>query len=330
MSRHEAGSHAKGRAKRRCKKDQTWKQSGRKSWKSAKGGVEINKGHILLKHPKGSTVEILLYGATVISWKVADESGQLKERLFVSSKAFLDGSKPVRGGIPVVFPCFGAPTHPEHSKLSQHGFARNEIWSFEKVVMDNEAGVSVRLVLDPTANQKIASIYTKSFRLTYVVTLAAHQLSTDLHVENTSPSDIIEFQALLHTYIRAPADDVRVAPLQGLSYYDKTEAIDEARATPKTETRSEVDVKKFTDSVYENAPLKYKVTWSSGGIEVKAKEFKDVVVWNPQQEGLKIGDMEADGWKHYVCVEPGYVRGFVALEPQKTWIGQQVLTVIQD
>lgn len=63
----------------------------------------------------------------------------------MSSKAFLDGSKPVRGGIPVVFPCFGAPTHPEHSKLGQHGFARSEVWSLDSVVMDNEAGVSVRL-----------------------------------------------------------------------------------------------------------------------------------------------------------------------------------------
>lgn len=91
-------------------------------------------------------MEILLYGATVISWK----SGSIREpepieRLFVSSKAALDGSKPVRGGIPVVFPCFGAPTHPEHLKLGQHGFARSEVWKWDGVVMDNDAGVSVRL-----------------------------------------------------------------------------------------------------------------------------------------------------------------------------------------
>ena len=33
--------------------------------------------------------------------------------------------------------------------------------------------------------------------------------------------------------------------------------------------------------------------------------------------------------KNYICVEPGYVRGFVKLEPQKQWLGQQVLTVVQ-
>ena len=50
--------------------------------------------------PTGEKVEILLYGATVISSKSANG----KENLFLSEKAHLDGSKAVRGGIPVVFP----------------------------------------------------------------------------------------------------------------------------------------------------------------------------------------------------------------------------------
>ena len=95
---------------------------------------------------QGSSAELLLYGATVISWKSGTTADpQPIERLFVSSKAALDGSKPVRGGIPVIFPCFGPPTHPEHMRLGQHGFARSVVWTFDSVVMDNDAGVSVRL-----------------------------------------------------------------------------------------------------------------------------------------------------------------------------------------
>jgi D-hexose-6-phosphate mutarotase len=96
---------------------------------------------------KGSSAEILLYGATVISWKCRGANDdEPVERLFVSSKAFLDGSKAVRGGIPVVFPFFGAPTRPEHSQLPQHGYARTSNWKWDgSVVMDNDAGVSVRL-----------------------------------------------------------------------------------------------------------------------------------------------------------------------------------------
>ena len=29
----------------------------------------------------------------------------------------------------------------------------------------------------------------------------------------------------------------------------------------------------------------------------------------------------------FVCVEPGYVRGFASVEPGKTWVGQQTLVV---
>ncbi|RXW22946.1 hypothetical protein EST38_g2913 [Candolleomyces aberdarensis] len=284
---------------------------------------------IVLQHPQGPSVTVLLYGATIISWKSQSlENGELKERLFVSSKAFLDGSKPVRGGIPVVFPCFGAPERPEHKKLAQHGFARNETWKFDSVVMDNEAGVSVRLVLEPTA--KISAVYEQPFKLAYVVTLASHQLSTDLHVHNTSSDKVLDFQALLHTYLAVPADRVSISSLDGLAYYDKTESTEEGRKTSKTEERTSVDVQKFTDSVYENAPGKYQITWDDGTLEVRAKGFKDVVVWNPQQEGSKLADMEEGGWKKYVCVEPGFVRGYVQLEPNGEWIGQQVITIQND
>lgn len=178
------------------------------------------------------------------------------------------------------------------------------------------------------------------------MTLAEHQLSTDLHVKNTSSAagDSLEFQALLHNYIRAPADQVQVAPLQHLQYYDKTETSDQARALPKVEARAAVDVIRYTDSVYEGAPQNYEVAWPEGGLKIRSVNLKDVVIWNPQEEGRKIADMEEDGWcvytptfalrhltihrKHYICVEPGFVRGFVKLEAGKTWIGQQVISVL--
>lgn len=57
--------------------------------------------------PSGESVEVLLHGATVISWK--DASGA--EKLWVSETAALDGSAPVRGGIPIVFPVRPHPNH---------------------------------------------------------------------------------------------------------------------------------------------------------------------------------------------------------------------------
>lgn len=62
--------------------------------------ISDNNDRVSASLPTGERVEVLLHGATVISWKSANG----KENLFLSSKAHLDGSKPVRGGIPIVFP----------------------------------------------------------------------------------------------------------------------------------------------------------------------------------------------------------------------------------
>lgn len=106
----------------------------------------------------------------------------------------------------------------------------------------------------------------------------------------------MEFQALLHNYLRAPSNLAVVTPLQNISYYDKTQIDASGQTALKLESRNEVDVQKFTDSVYENAPQKCYLSWPEGRIEVKFTHFKDVVVWNPQEEGWKIGDMEPSGW----------------------------------
>ena len=129
--------------------------------------------------------------------------------------------------------------------------------------------------------------------LAYVITLAEHQLNTDLHVTNTSPDKPLAFQALLHTYIRAPKAAAHIDGLQNLSYLDKTVAGNQKLR----ETRAVADVHQFTDYVYENGPREYTVTWPDGGLKVKAIGFKDVVLWNPgPQKGGEIGDMEEGGW----------------------------------
>lgn len=62
--------------------------------------ISEDNSRVTASLPTGESVEVLLFGATVLSWKTAKG----KENLFVSSKAHLDGSKAVRGGIPLVFP----------------------------------------------------------------------------------------------------------------------------------------------------------------------------------------------------------------------------------
>jgi glucose-6-phosphate 1-epimerase len=51
--------------------------------------------------PTGESCEVLLFGATLVSWK---SDGGRRENLWMSDVAKVDGSKAVRGGIPLVFP----------------------------------------------------------------------------------------------------------------------------------------------------------------------------------------------------------------------------------
>ena len=147
-------------------------------------------------------------------------------------------------------------------------------------------------------NPAISKLYTKDFHLAYVVTLSEHELSTDIHVSNPASSETLDFQALLHTYIRAPANEVSITPLLGKRYVDKTEKSPEARSTLKKEERTAVDVRTLTDSVYEDTPTQINVVWPEGGLALKLSGFTTLTIWNPQEEvGSKIGDMEEKGWQ---------------------------------
>ncbi|EGF80059.1 hypothetical protein BATDEDRAFT_35052 [Batrachochytrium dendrobatidis JAM81] len=102
--------------------------------------VDVNPDFVTVTHA-GSTITIYLWGATVTSWKYYGV-----ENLFLSSKAVLDGSKPIRGGIPLVFPQFGSG---QDKVLPQHGFARVSKWKYLGLEVENAAETTVRFGLTP-------------------------------------------------------------------------------------------------------------------------------------------------------------------------------------
>ena len=72
--------------------------------------------------------ELYLQGAHVTSWKPAGQAPVL----FLSERSAFEVGKPIRGGIPVIFPWFGAPenssVHPPAGSV-MHGFARITEWT---------------------------------------------------------------------------------------------------------------------------------------------------------------------------------------------------------
>ena len=151
------------------------------------------------------SVTINLYGATVTSW-TSSPTG--KEQLFLSTSAKLDGSKPIRGGIPLVFPVFGAPPSDHVTKsLPQHGFARNNHWSFLGTSSSENTGkkaddsLKLDFGLSPeNLDEQTRKKWPFDFGLVYSVTLSKGSLEVGMHVQNKG-SEAWEFQCLFHTYL---------------------------------------------------------------------------------------------------------------------------------
>ncbi|KAK0632098.1 aldose 1-epimerase [Immersiella caudata] len=280
--------------------------------------------------PTGESVTVLLHGATITSW--TDASGS--EKLWLSSSAHLDGSKPVRGGIPLVFPVFGtAPDHAQTASLAQHGFARSSRWEFlgkstsESASGDGAADLSAKLDFGLSAaglSEEAKGKWSFAFNLIYSVTLNRGSLTTSLVVTNDDEK-AWDCQVLLHTYLRVKdINEVEVHGLDGAQYVDKVDGA-------KTKSQSgAVKITGETDRVYTpvaNGP----VTVAEGGkktFTVTRDNLSNVVVWNPwTDKAAGMGDFSPkDGFKNMLCIEPGSVSGWQSLEPGDAYEGAQTIT----
>ncbi|KAK5663592.1 hypothetical protein OQA88_4023 [Cercophora sp. LCS_1] len=275
--------------------------------------------------PTGESVAVLLHGATVTSWK--DASGS--EKLWLSSAAKLDGTKAVRGGIPVVFPVFGTS---DKVALPQHGFARTSRWEFlgkstSESASENGADLSVKLDFGLSGSgldEETRKKWPYAFGLIYSVTLNRESLTTGLVVSNDDDK-AFEVQVLLHTYLRVKdVNQVEVTGLEGASYVDKVDG-----ASTKTQSAS-VKITGETDRVY-NPTSNNPVVVLEGGkktFSVVRDNLVNVVVWNPwTDKAAGMGDFEPkDGYKNMLCVEPGSVSAWQSLEPGDAYEGAQTIT----
>jgi glucose-6-phosphate 1-epimerase len=95
------------------------------------------------------------------------------------------------------------------------------------------------------------------------------------------------------------------------------------------ETHDQLPITSETDRVYTPAlttsgptPIVVKESGKPSFV-VTRDNLPHVTVWNGWEEKIKgMGDFEPkDGWKRYVCVEPGAVLGWVKLEAGDAWEG---------
>jgi len=264
---------------------------------------------IVLAADDGAQAEIYLYGAHVTSWIPVGSS----EALFLSPKAEFIPGRPIRGGVPIIFPQFDG-----LGKLPMHGFARTLTWELAESAPDHA-------ILRLRENESSLSIWPHKFELEYTFRIGGSRLELSLKVTNTDNAPF-EFTAALHTYLRVHnLRHATVGGLKGSWFVDRTnpstgivrQAIqkDEQLAFP-----GEVD-RLYFDVVH---PVQ--LIQDEHRISVEKSGFADVVVWNPGREKCAaFKDMQPDSYLEFVCVEAAAVEKPIRLGQGEAWVGIQRL-----
>jgi glucose-6-phosphate 1-epimerase len=280
-------------------------------------------------------------------------SASTMEHLFVSKQAILDGSVPIRGGIPVVFPIFGPPSSSSGSTMPQHGFARRNVWTF---VREEDEAESARVVFQldlqdvqhgrgqgnlwSTETNDVADRVNCTLELT--VTFNASHLTTRLTIRNTSVSTDFPFQALLHTYYKVE-EGAALQPsrcfVQGLSGYVMDDKVTGESAvvansgpvtiagevdrvyTPPPSSNSDGSLQ-VTIGVGQQAPRRLHASASVAG----TKTVPVCVVWNPHlAKAVAMADFGNEEYHDMICVEPGILGSNHELAPgQEAWLEQTI------
>jgi glucose-6-phosphate 1-epimerase len=246
---------------------------------------------IRITAPDGASAVVTLYGGHLVSWHGADGG----ERMFLSNRSALDGSRAIRGGVPVIFPQFA-----ERGDGMRHGFARVSTWRLEAHGIEGDAAWAEFGLSEADLAPATAAAWPHRFALALRVTVGANRLEMAFSVRNTGEAPF-PFAAALHTYHLVPhLADVRIEGLEAgtLSIADKL------------------------DVVYENVGDGITLgTWARV-LTLEQEGFSDAVVWNPgAADTAALADMEDDEYQRFVCIEPAQLNP-VELAPGAVWQGR--------
>lgn len=274
---------------------------------AAVGAGVAGRMRVALTHAAGGTAEVYTDGGQLLSWRPPNAA----DVLFLSTN--LGDRQIAHGGVPIVFPQFGA------GALPQHGFARSSEWAIGE--RTTGADGSSRVTLTLAASPETRALWPHDFRLDLIVTLGS-ALTMTLRVTNhgTAP---FTFTGGFHTYFRVR--DVRRTSIDGVSglrYRDKTQNFAEF-----TDRAPALVPSGETDRVYLGAPPLARIDDGERVIRVEATGFGNVVVWNPGAVGDAHFGFASGEWAQFVCVEPATISEPVALDAGATWQATQTLSV---
>ena len=240
----------------------------------------------------GAEITVALFGAHLLSWKTADG----KERMIVSRQSALDGSKPIRGGVPVIFPQFNM-----RGPGPKHGFARNVHWRLGASGGDGGSSFLQFDLNNGDLPAEVAASWPHAFALQLRFVLSGDSLEMDFEVRNTG-TQAFPFGVALHTYYDVgQLDATSVSGLQGVQYenHHLQTLVQEHPALHFTEKQ---------DRLYQ-APEAVTLNTADATLRLHQQGFSEWVVWNPGADDARaMSDMADDDYLRFICIEPARVN----------------------
>ncbi|CAN5373249.1 D-hexose-6-phosphate mutarotase [soil metagenome] len=237
-------------------------------------------------------IEIAPFGAQIVG---ASVQGHALFFRAASAEQALEAAKPVRGGVPLIFPQFA-----DIGPLVKHGFARTSAWTIEALTTAGNAPAVQAVIEDNEAGRHHK--WHHAARLQFDASIEARSLTLSLRIENTGPTPFL-FTGGLHPYFAvSDLDDARLHGLDGCTVRDRTGRMPD-RVWPANEPLQfghigPIDAVALASPalVLETGPTTLKLT---------ASGCSNWVVWNPgPQHGL--ADVTGGEWRRFVCVEPAH------------------------
>jgi D-hexose-6-phosphate mutarotase len=267
------------------------------------GNGDLSKLDLVTDASEG---EIYLHGAHVTGFQRHGEP----PLLFTSQFSRFERGQPIRGGVPIIFPWFGA-----RDGEPSHGFARLQEWHLHEATALPPGGLSLRLGLGDNP----AAAMWPAFSANYAVTLT-DVLRLELIITNTSVSQELAFESCLHTYLHVgDVRSTRISGLRGVTYLDKVDHF-----TPKVEQEEEIRITGETDRIYLDTESVVEVIDPAlqRVIRVEKSGSRSTVLWNPWvAKAQQMPDFGSEEYLQMVCVESGNVgRNRVVLAPGRSTV----------
>ncbi|MET0265679.1 MAG: D-hexose-6-phosphate mutarotase [Duganella sp.] len=239
----------------------------------------------------GAQATVSLFGAHLLSWKTADGV----ERLFVSSQTPLDGSKAIRGGVPVIFPQFNV-----RGPGLRHGFARVSNWRLADSGGDGgQSFVELQLNQGDLAPEH-AQAWPHAFELTLRYTLHGNALEADYNVRN-SGTEPFPFGVALHTYY--DVGQLSATSISGLQHQRYTDH----HLNTRTQDYPALHFNEKHDRLYQSTPS-LMLNTANTTFNLTQQGFSEWVVWNPgKDDAAALVDLADDEYQRFVCIEPARI-----------------------